>query len=65
MMINCGFDHEPTEWPGVLVLVPALWPGIAVSIKRWHDRNKSGWWVWINLIPLVGAIWSLEKTCRA
>jgi uncharacterized membrane protein YhaH (DUF805 family) len=38
-----------------------LWPGIAVSIKRWHDRGKSGWWVLINLVPLVGWIWALVE----
>ncbi len=38
-----------------------LWPGIAVSVKRWHDRDKSGWWVLIGLIPVVGWIWSLVE----
>jgi uncharacterized membrane protein YhaH (DUF805 family) len=36
-----------------------LWPALAVSIKRWHDRDKSGWWVLVNLIPLVGWLWAL------
>lgn len=43
-----------------LVLV-FLWPKIAISVKRWHDRNKSGWWVFINLIPIVGPIWALVE----
>jgi|GEM_PF-777992 uncharacterized membrane protein YhaH (DUF805 family) len=33
-----------------------LWPGIAVLIKRIHDRNKSGWLVWILYGPLILAI---------
>ena len=33
-----------------------LWPSIAVQAKRWHDLNKSGWWVLINLIPIVGIL---------
>ena len=33
-----------------------LWPSVAVQAKRWHDRDMSGWWILINLIPLVGAI---------
>lgn len=32
-------------------------PNIAVSVRRMHDINKSGWWVLISLIPLVGWIW--------
>lgn len=31
-------------------------PGIAVSIRRLHDTDRSGWWLFIALIPLVGFI---------
>ena|SRR6266498_3581511 len=34
-------------------------PGLAVTIRRLHDTNHSGWWVLINLVPLVGWIWLL------
>ena len=36
-----------------------LWPALAVSVKRWHDRGKSGWWVLVALIPFVGWLWLL------
>ncbi len=36
-----------------------LWPVLAVSVKRWHDRDKSGWWQLINFIPIIGALWAL------
>lgn len=39
-----------------LFILAGLFPSICVSIKRWHDLDKSGWWVLINLIPLVGGI---------
>lgn len=40
--------------------------GFVVSIKRWHDRNKSAWWVLISFIPLVGPIWAfVELGCLA
>ena len=35
----------------------ALILGVIVYIKRFHDRDKSGWWVLIDLIPIIGAIW--------
>jgi uncharacterized membrane protein YhaH (DUF805 family) len=41
----------------LVVIVPAL----LVYIKRWHDRDKSGWWMLIVLIPLVGIIWFLVE----
>lgn len=31
-------------------------PSIAVSIRRLHDINKSGWWYLIGLIPIVGLV---------
>ena len=33
-----------------------LIPAIAVSVRRLHDTNRSGWWVFIALVPLIGAI---------
>lgn len=45
----------------VVVNLLVLWPAIAVSVKRWHDRDKSGWWVLVSLIPLVGWLWALVE----
>ena len=36
-----------------------LWPALAVSVKRWHDRDRSGWWVLVALLPVVGWLWLL------
>ena len=33
-----------------------LVPGLAVAFRRLHDTGKSGWWILIALIPLVGEI---------
>ena len=41
----------------LLILIPA----ILIYIKRWHDRDKSGWWNLIVLIPIVGTIWFLVE----
>jgi uncharacterized membrane protein YhaH (DUF805 family) len=32
-------------------------PQLAVSVRRLHDRNHSGWMLFIILIPLFGFIW--------
>jgi uncharacterized membrane protein YhaH (DUF805 family) len=45
-----------------IVYVGVIWVGLALSIKRWHDRDKSGWWVLIGFIPIIGAIWALVET---
>ena len=33
-----------------------LIPGIAVSVRRLHDTGRSGWWLLIVLVPLIGWI---------
>jgi len=40
---------------GIFALL-SLIPGVIVYIKRFHDRDKSGWWVLIGLIPLIGPL---------
>ena len=41
----------------LFMLFPLGWSAIAVGAKRCHDRNKSGWFQLINLIPLIGSLW--------
>jgi len=41
---------------GLLYALAVLIPGIAVSVRRLHDTNRSGLWLFIGLIPLIGAI---------
>ncbi|MGQ0485996.1 MAG: DUF805 domain-containing protein [Hyphomicrobiales bacterium] len=45
--------------PLIILVVVFLWPTLAIYAKRWHDRGKSGWWMLIILIPLIGPIWVL------
>lgn len=40
-----------------------LIPGLAVTVRRLHDLNKSGWNILLGLIPLVGAIILLVYYC--
>lgn len=46
----------------ILVLyIPVIWASFALQVKRWHDRNKSGWWVLISFIPVIGPLWALVE----
>jgi uncharacterized membrane protein YhaH (DUF805 family) len=42
-----------------LLYIPYIWIALAIDVKRCHDRDKSGWFVLIGLIPLIGVIWLL------
>ncbi|HYH29112.1 MAG TPA: DUF805 domain-containing protein [Pseudonocardia sp.] len=41
---------------GTLYSIAVLLPGLAVAVRRLHDTNRSGWWVLIALVPIVGVI---------
>lgn len=45
--------------PSILSLA-TIYPALAVSAKRWHDRGKSGWWSLVNIIPF-GFLYSLYE----
>ncbi|MCW3173971.1 DUF805 domain-containing protein [Shewanella subflava] len=47
---------------GVYTLL-VLIPSIAVAVRRLHDTNHSGWWLFIGLIPLLGALFLLVVFC--
>ena len=40
-------------------VVIATWISVSVAVKRYHDRNKSGWWVLIVFVPVIGGLWYL------
>lgn len=59
---SIGQEAEVAVLLGFLVFyVPMCWVTLAVQAKRWHDRNKSGWWFLINFIPVVGPLFSLGE----
>lgn len=54
-----GFVEGLFGGPGILGLIyslAVLIPGIAVAIRRLHDTGRSGWWLLISLVPVVGFI---------
>lgn len=55
---------------GIFGIVSALYslavliPGLAVCVRRLHDIGKSGWWLFLVLVPLVGSIILLVWYCK-
>ena len=41
---------------GMVYNLAVLIPGLAVGARRLHDTGRSGWWMLIGLIPLIGLI---------
>lgn len=61
LLISLGLALIGAIVGGRLVLqslysLAVLIPSLAVSVRRLHDTNRTGWWMLIGLIPLIGAI---------
>ncbi|MEA2950467.1 MAG: hypothetical protein QOI40_5797 [Alphaproteobacteria bacterium] len=46
-----------------LIGLALILPGLAVSVRRLHDLDRSGWWILLGLIPLIGGIILLVWDC--
>ena len=52
-------NFDPASGYGLLsgiYTLSVLIPGIAVGVRRLHDTGRTGWWLLIILIPLIGAL---------
>ena len=60
-----GVDTDSARLLATIIGIIALWPGTALAIKRWHDRDRSAWWLLTPLIPFLGIgflIWIIVET---
>lgn len=46
-----------------LYALAVLLPSLAVAVRRLHDTDRSGWWLLIGLVPLIGGIVLLVFMC--
>jgi uncharacterized membrane protein YhaH (DUF805 family) len=53
LVIPGGAGPIISELYGLAVLLPE----IGVTIRRLHDTNRTGWWILVVLIPVIGWIW--------
>lgn len=45
-------------------VIAAFIPSLSVLVRRLHDTGHSGWWYFIQVIPIIGFIWMLVLLCR-
>jgi len=67
-VLGTGFEISygvttPYGWIYIIAALAHVIPGLAVSVRRLHDLGKSGWFMFISLIPIIGGIWLLVLMC--
>ena len=55
-------EYEAGLFSGLYSLL-ILIPSIAVVVRRLHDTDRSGWWILISLIPIIGVLVLFVFTC--
>lgn len=55
--------HAPFFWVLVVFDLAALIPSLAVSVRRFHDLDHSGWWLLLSLVPVAGSLAILVWFC--
>ena len=58
-----SMESELGFFSGVFALGTLL-PSMAVAVRRLHDTDRSGWWLLLGVIPLVGAVVLLYFTIQ-
>ncbi len=56
--MGAGAAHEGGPLIGLFALATFI-PSIAVAVRRLHDTDRSGWWMLLAFLPLIGAVWLL------
>ncbi|MFN5909918.1 MAG: DUF805 domain-containing protein [Bacteroidota bacterium] len=51
------FQEMTGAYLNELYILAVMLPSLAVTVRRLHDIGKSGWMIFILLIPYIGAVW--------
>ncbi|MFG2048276.1 DUF805 domain-containing protein [Micromonospora sp. NPDC048935] len=54
--LGLTFEGSSTGVIGLIASLVLLLPSLAVAVRRLHDTDRTGWWLLIALVPVVGAI---------
>lgn len=56
-LIHTSTESNIALWLYIGFYLAVLLPSLAVTVRRLHDTDRSGGWVFMLLIPIVGGIW--------
>lgn len=65
---QAGYDEYGTQTPllifSTIAYLGIIIPSYSAAVRRLHDTNRSGWWLLISFVPLVGGILLLVWSCQ-
>jgi uncharacterized membrane protein YhaH (DUF805 family) len=64
VLIDTFVLDQETGPAQILLVIALLLPGLAVTVRRFHDQDKSGWYILLSFLPFVGTfvqIWFMTR----
>jgi uncharacterized membrane protein YhaH (DUF805 family) len=52
-------NGNPIAYVYIFYILVSFIPALAVTVRRLHDIDKSGWWMFVSFIPIVGSVWMI------
>lgn len=65
LVVTVAVGYSTGRIVASLYSLAVLLPGLGVGIRRLHDTDRSGWWIVIGIIPVIGAIVLIVFTASA
>ena len=62
-ILGTGYDNSTGGLVNTVGSLALLLPSLAVGVRRLHDTDRSGWWILIGLIPIIGWILLIVWFC--
>lgn len=68
MIVNLSFLISEYLTYFLMIVVSVIYlaliiPMLSITVRRLHDVDKSGWWYFISIIPIIGGFWLLFLLC--
>jgi uncharacterized membrane protein YhaH (DUF805 family) len=65
-LLGLGTEENPAASPlSIIASLALILPNLSVAVRRLHDLDKSGWWILIWFIPIIGFLlllfWYVSK----
>jgi uncharacterized membrane protein YhaH (DUF805 family) len=58
-----GFEFAAQDQGSTAIGIEAIasWVSLCAQVKRYHDIGKSGFWILLGFVPIVGTLWVLTE----
>ena len=56
VLLDSALGNEQMGYLTIIYVLVVFLPSLAVSVRRLHDTGRTGWWLLIGIIPLIGPL---------